>query len=156
MNKLRIWPMVGILLICMALIPQSVYADDGAMIGFQWAAFTQRWPDDVAGRIDKEPDTLPCYSFRGEYSQTVMVPLVGGDWLSERWPDQVAGRAPTKFDAPPQLDAHQSYRWKRAMPAARPRLAQLYGVSPEIAKLYWAKYTVIERVWQFPWWGDAN
>ena len=59
-----------------------------------------------------------------------------------QWPDCVAGRTPTQMEAPPQLDMGQAYRWRIASPAARPRLAELYGVPQEIAELYWANYEI--------------
>ena len=48
---------------------------------------------------------------------------------------------PIQFGVPPQLDETQTFRWKQAYPAARPRLAQLYGIPQEIAEQYGAKYT---------------
>ena len=59
-----------------------------------------------------------------------------------RWPDCIAGRTPTRMEAPPQLDSVEAYRWRIASLAARPRLAELYGVPPEIAKIYWANYEI--------------
>ena len=126
MNKLTVWLMMGVFVVCAVFIPKVVYA----------------WP---------EPDPYP------------VVKLVAGDevrgwqtgmYQGERWPDYIAGRAITRLDAPPQLDIIQAQRWRAAVPAARPRLAELYGVSPEIARLYWANYIVIEEAWVF--WGQGN
>lgn len=44
------------------------------------------------------------------------------------------------YDAPPQLDIMQQARWSIALPFARPRLAQLYGVDKETAIEYGAEY----------------
>lgn len=45
-----------------------------------------------------------------------------------------------KYDAPPELDLVQQTAWGQAKPWARPRLAQLYGVSKEVAIQYGAEY----------------
>lgn len=103
---------MGILLTCAIFIPAQVYA----------------WDD-----YDESEDIrliFPCDSS-----------WCSGIYQGSRWPDSVAGRAITKFDAPPQLDAGQAFRWTQAWPSAKPRLAMLYGVPPEIAELYGAKYT---------------
>jgi len=59
-----------------------------------------------------------------------------------RWPDQVAGRTPVKLDTPPQLSPTQAYRWSIASPMSRVRLAKIYGVPVEVAKIYWANYKI--------------
>lgn len=88
MNKLTIWIMVSVLLVCAFFAPKVVYA----------------------------------------------------------WDDPITGSVATMIEAPPQLSVTQAFRWMNAMPSARPHLAELYGVSPEIAKLYRARYIVIGRV----------
>lgn len=125
MNKLAIWLMVCVLLVCAVFAPKVVYA----------------WPD---------PVLYP------EIRLTVWENGNNGNWVAgiyqgERWPDNVAGRMPTNLDVPPQLDIVQAFRWKNAMSSAKPRLAELYGISPEIAKLYGAKYITIGKGWTFSW-----
>ena len=103
MNKLAVCFIASILLACMILTPNVVYADDG-------------------------------FSF----------PIS----TIERWPDSVVGRDITKFDAPPQLDVIQAFRWRQASPSAKPHLAKIYGVSPDVAELYGAKYIKYIMIWE--------
>ena len=105
MNKLTVWLMVSVFLVCAVFAPRVAYAWDDPD------------PDDV----------LTCSCGFGD----------GG-----RWPAQVSGRISTKFDTPPQLSATQAYRWRIASPMSRVRLAKIYGIPVEVAKIFWANYKI--------------
>lgn len=68
-----------------------------------------------------------------------------------RWPVGVT-KDSIGIIAPPQLDAIRAYRWYSAIPTAKPRLAQLYGIPKEIAIEYGANYIEIGKP-QYCWWG---
>jgi len=72
---------------------------------------------------------------------------ITGTYQGVRWPSQVSGGMPTRLDAPPQLSVTQASRWRSAMPAAKPRLAVLYGVPQDTAELYGAKYITLQKGW---------
>jgi len=117
--------MVSVLLVCAVFAPKVIYAWDDP--DPNPAVYLVIWEDGDDGN------------------------WVAGTYQGERWPDNIAGRMPTKLDVPPQLSITQATRWRNAMPAAKPRLAELYGVSPEIAKIYGAKYITISKGWTFSW-----
>lgn len=52
------------------------------------------------------------------------------------------------MDIPSQLNAIQAGRWLNSYPTARPRLAELYGVSDNVAVQYGANYIRIRQLWE--------
>ena len=80
----------------------------------------------------------------------VMVPGValaddGQTWMPEFWPKEVSGRQGgiTTTTLPPMLEPYQLYRWAVASPSGKARLAKLWGIEPEIAVLYGARFTPV-------------
>ena len=67
-----------------------------------------------------------------------------------QWPEYVSNALTVNLGAPPELNDMAAYRWAQAMPAAKPRLAQLWSIPKEVAIEYGANYIEIgrpEQVW---------
>lgn len=86
------------------------------------------------------------------YGRVVLISPVDGGWqtgmyLGQRWPEYVSNALIINLGAPPELDNMKAYRWYQAMPAARPRLAELWHIPKETAIEYGANYIEIGKGW---------
>ena len=86
----------------------------------------------------------PKYSPRGS---VIVWPIEN----PSRWPSYVSGRllgSEYELTIPSQLNTIQAQRWLMASPAARPKLAEMYGVPIEVAEQYGANYIKIRQLWE--------
>ncbi len=88
------------------------------------------------------------------YGKVMLISPVDGSWQGgnfqgQHWPEYVSNTTISNLGAPPELNNMQAYRWFQAMPSARPRLAQLYGVSDNVAKQYGAFYLDMQSNTQY-------
>ena len=102
------------------------------------------------------PNSIHAWPEPKEYPVVWLTTQSDGSWVigtyqGGRWPfyatDKLTNRERDRL-IPPQLNPIQAQRWYMASPAARPYLAQIYGVSDNVAIQYGANYIEIRQLWE--------